>query len=299
MSKCVCVCCWFSRLCKQEGCLCTKRRGPRGLKLPYCANPDTRLPTQPAPSLLNPPSPPPVPPPLLHSQLSHSHTHSHTPFSLSCCVPVPLSHSLSISSKWPELLSSLLSSLYPSTTLFLSPPAVRATSPSSALLVFTSASEKDPQACNFSQTCPEDFIFILDPFLFPVLNPSPPERLVSVCLACARQCVRGLWCRALCPEGAPKACDWSRDVFTTMNVQLLLLLALVGPFCAFTHASKWTLCYHRPAISTLRPLRPSASMCPPHTTLCLLLIPADGTITLWRLVAEGRINSILMGASIN
>lgn len=298
MSKCVCVCCWFSRLCKQEGCLCTKRRGPRGLKLPYCANPDTRLPTQPAPSLLNPPSPPPVPPPLLHSQLSHSHTH--TLPSLSPAVCQSLSLTLSPFPQSGQSSSLLSYPLYIPPPLFFSlPPAVRATSPSSALLVFTSASEKDPQACNFSQTCPEDFIFILDPFLFPVLNPAPPERLVSVCLACARQCVRGLWCRALCPEGAPKACDWSRDVFTTMNVQLLLLLALVGPFCAFTHASKWTLCYHRPAISTLRPLRPSASMCPPHTTLCLLLIPADGTITLGRLVAEGRINSILMCASTN
>ncbi|KAK1898819.1 Podoplanin [Dissostichus eleginoides] len=54
-------------------------------------------------------------------------------------------------------------------------------------------------------------------------------------------CVRGLRCRALCPKGSPKGCDWRRKLFTTMNVQLLLLLALAGPFCAFTHAKRGSI----------------------------------------------------------
>lgn len=40
-------------------------------------------------------------------------------------------------------------------------------------------------------------------------------------------------------RGVPEGCDRRRkQVFATMNAQLLLLLALVGPFCAFTRASK-------------------------------------------------------------
>lgn len=48
------------------------------------------------------------------------------------------------------------------------------------------------------------------------------------------------------------------EFHTTMKVQLLLLLALAGPLCSFTRASKCTL-YHSPAVSTL---------CPP-VCLCL------------------------------
>lgn len=88
--------------------LCQSRHPP--------PNPTCSFAPQPAQPTTRTTTPPPLP--------AQSLTHTHTPFSLSCCVPVPLSHSLSISSKWPELLSSLLSSLYPSTTLFLSPPAL-------------------------------------------------------------------------------------------------------------------------------------------------------------------------------
>lgn len=110
---------------RRAGCVPRGRARPtRGWTMraepPYCPNPGT----QPAPFSSTRPA---------HHQVQHPsstlssvvHTHTHTLFSLSCCVPVPLSPSTS--SKWSELLSSLLSSLHPSTTLFLPPPAVRAT----------------------------------------------------------------------------------------------------------------------------------------------------------------------------
>lgn len=69
---------------------------------------------------------------------SVTHTHTHTlPLSLSLSPAVcqslspTVSLSLTISSEWPALLSSLLSSFYPSATLLLPPPAVRATRPGS------------------------------------------------------------------------------------------------------------------------------------------------------------------------
>lgn len=102
------------------------------------------------PLILNPPSPPPVPAPLLHSQLSHSHTL----LSLSCCVCQSLSPSTS--SKWPELLSSLLSSLHLSTTLSLPPPVVRLTSAPVHIYQV-----KRISGC---YTFPKVFIFILDFF---------------------------------------------------------------------------------------------------------------------------------------
>ncbi len=226
--------------------------GPRGLKPPYCPNPDTLLPTQPAPCSSSRPA---------HHQYQHpsstfsSVTHTHSLFSLPLCASLslpPLPQSSQSSSPFPYPLYIFLQ-LWPA-------PArpVR-------LHLHKLKGSRAAAFPNFSRR----FYFHSWP-LFLVLNPFPLERLVGVCLACVRQRVRGLRCRALCPEGVPKGCDWRRKVFTTMNVQLLLLLALVGPFCAFTHASKWTLCYHRPAVSTLCPLTPSASMCPHHTTLCLL-----------------------------
>lgn len=81
-------------------------------------------------------------------------------------------------------------------------------------------------------------------------------------------CVWSHWCRLSASESNDS--DRRKDrrrVFSTMKVQLLLLLALVGLFCAFARASKCTV-FHCPAVSTLCPV--SASMCPPYTTLCLL-----------------------------
>lgn len=196
--------------------------------------PQTRLPppNPTCPLLLNPPSPTTTtstpPPPLLSLSLSISLSLSSLPQS---------GHSSSLFS---------CPSLHPSTILRLPPPAATATQCRLYPACLHLRRLTGFQAATFPKLPCEDF-FILD--LFWVLHPSPLERpagvcvcvcasLWCVCLACVRQRVQGLWCRALCPEGVPKGCDWRRKVSTTMNVQLLLLLALVGPFCAFTHASK-------------------------------------------------------------
>lgn len=252
--------------------------GPRGLK-PPCPNPDALLPTQPAPWSSTRPA---------HHQYQHP---SSTPSSVTHTLSF-LSPAVCASPSLPPLPQSGQSSSLHSCPLYISPPLFHSLLQlwDWPVLLSTLPSLKESLAAilfpNFSRSLYFHswlLLFIFFIFLGGGLNPSPLEWPVGVCLAR----VRGLWCRVLCPEGAPKGCDWRRDIFTTMNVQLLLLLALVGPFCAFTHASKWTLCYHRPAVSTLCPLTLSASMCLHHTTLCLFLIPVDGTVTLCRLLSVG------------
>ncbi|KAF0036431.1 hypothetical protein F2P81_011743 [Scophthalmus maximus] len=72
-----------------------------------------------------------------------------------------------------------------------------------------------------------------------VAHPSPLERPAGVRVWLVRGSVYeepGVVLFAL--RGVPEGCDRRRkQVFATMNAQLLLLLALVGPFCAFTRAS--------------------------------------------------------------
>lgn len=55
---------------------------------------------------------------------------------------------------------------------------------------------------------------------------------------CGSVCERALVSRSLPPKESLKAVTVRTDIHTEMNMQLLLLLALVGPFCAVTRASK-------------------------------------------------------------
>lgn len=226
MSLCVCVFCWY-----------WTGYAPRSTGLDHRA--ETTLPAlsrhpppnPTCPSLDKPPSPPPVAAaPLLHRHFTH------TLLSYAVCQSVSL----------PPLPPSGQSF---SLSLYIPPP----------LFFFLLQLQEQPAPAKpvrlhlhklkrisshyFSKLSVKPILFL---YFFPL------ERLT---------CVRGLWCRALYPKEVPKGCDWRRKVFTTMNRQLLLLLALVGPFCAFTHASKWTILLLAHCVLSL-PLPPCAHSTP-------------------------------------
>ncbi len=284
----MCVCVFAADIAgfTNEGWLCTKSRArpTRGWTtraettlLPQSRHPP---PNPTCPLLLNPPIPPPVPAPLLHSQLSYSHI---LPF---------LSPAVCQSLSLPSLPQSGQSCSLFSCPLNIPPPLFvsifqlwEPSAPSSALFFFIFASQKDLRLL----LCQNFWRFYFHTWLlFLVLNLSPPESLVGVCLACARPCVQGLWCRALCPKGTPLRL-WLKE---TSSPPWMFSCCSCWPWLALSalsHVQVSELCYQSPAVSTLCPLTASASMCPHLTTLCLLSIPADWTITVWGLVSHGRL----------
>lgn len=263
----VCACCWYCRVCKQEYCwLWTKRRFTWGWAtraqttlLPLSRHPP---PNPTCPLLLSPPSPPPpqpVPAPLLHSQPLTC-----TLFSLSF-LPCAIPPSLSLSLHSPKVARSLLSFSCP---VCIPPPLFLSLPPRRPARV---CSHSPPQverisAHRFPKLPPaKDFIFILDLFWV-------PQHFTTVD---AGWCVLGLWCCA--PGDVSVSFDWREErrrvFFDTMKVQLLLLSALVGLLCAFTSASKWTLSYHHPTVSTLCPLSLPLPPCALTTLLFVCFNP--------------------------
>lgn len=251
------------------------------------SQPNLPLAPQPAQPTTNSTStPPPLP--------AQSHTHTQTPLSPAVCQSLSL----------PPLpqsgqRSSLLSSLHPSTTLSLPPPAVRATGPGSALFVFTPACWKDLGLLLFT-----NFSWRLHfhswPFLFFGSLTLPLRRGCSVCVRRVRGGVcEGSGVTLFAPRESLKVVTEGE----TFSPPWMFSCCSWWPWLALsapTHmqVSEVSL-YHHPARSTLCPLTPSASMCPHRTTLCLLLIPADWTVTLCRLVSERRVSSVLMCVSLN